>query len=135
MNLKELCQQLESEIEQSYEEGVTPEKAEKLAGKFLKAQMQVSAELTKADLSSRMRKSGVKAVRAAVYLDIVSKAESKKPTETHIASTIDTNDLVGTEQQAYDEAEVQKSELERYYDIFVQAHVHFRTIAKGTFGG
>lgn len=134
MNLKELCQELESEIEQSYTEGVTMEQAEKLAGKFLRAQMQVSSELTKADLSSRMRKSGVKAVRAAIYLDIVSKGE-KKPTETHIASTIDTNDLVGTEQQAYDEAEVLKSELERHYDIFVQAHVHFRTIAKGSFGG
>jgi len=122
MNLKELCQQLESEIQQSYEEGVTLEQAEKLAGKFLKAQMQVSAELTKADLDSRMRKSGVKAVRAAIYLDIVSKGD-KKPTEATVSS----------EQDSYDRAEVTKAELERYYDIFVNAHIFYRGVAKGNF--
>lgn len=134
MNFKELCVRLEEEIVESYTVGVTAEKAEKLAGQFLHAQMKVSEELRKADLDSRARKTGVKAIRAAIYLDIVQKSE-KKPTESQIAATIDTDTIVSGEQSAFDEAEVTRDELERYYNIFIQAHVHFRTIAKGTFGG
>ena len=134
MNFKELCKKLEEEITESYTRGVTAEEAEKLAGQFLHAQFKVSKKLKKADLDSRTRKTGVKAIRAAVYLDIIQKSE-KKPTEAQIASTIDTDAIVGSEQAAFDEAEVERDDLERYYNIFIQAHVHFRTIAKGTFGG
>lgn len=133
-NFKTLCQALESEIEKSYIEGVTLGEAEKLAGQFLHAQMAVSRELQKADLDTRMRKSGLKAIRAAVYLDIVQKSE-KKPTEAAIAAMVDTDELVQGEQKSFDTAEVDHDELERYYNIFIQAHVHFRTIAKGNFNG
>ncbi len=131
---KELCEQLESKIKASYEEGVTMADAEKLASEFLYAQLAVSGELRKADLNSRTRKSGVKAIRGAIYLDIVQKSE-KKPTETQIAAMIDTDAIVKDEQEGYDLAEVDKDELQRYYDIFTQAHVHYRNVAKGSFGG
>ncbi len=133
MSFKNLCKQLETKIQESYEQGVTLETAERLASEFLYAQIQVSTELKTRDLDSRMRKSGVKSVRAAIYLDIVSKSE-KRPTEAHIAATIDSDDLVLGEQKAFDIAEVDKAELERYYDIFSNAHIFYRNVSKGKFG-
>ena len=132
MKFKELCDSLEAKIQDSYNEGVTLESAEKLAGEFLFAQMSVSAELKKADLSARMRKSGVKAVRAAVYIEAATK-DPKKPTEAMLSSIVDTTDLVQSEQEELDKAEVERDELERFYSIFREAHVHFRGIAKGRF--
>lgn len=128
----EFCKELEAEIERTYTEGATLEEAERLAAKFLSAQLAVSGELKKADLDSRMRKSGVKAIRAALYLEIVSKSD-KKPTEAQISALIDSDQLVTDEQLEYDRAEVDKAELERYYDIFVNSHIYFRGIAKGKF--
>ncbi len=134
MLFNSLCQALEQKIQESYQEGVTMETAEKLAAEFLHAQMVVSTELSKADLDSRMRKTGVKAIRAAIYLDTIQKNE-KKPTEAGIAALIDTNELVAGEQKDFDEAEVKRDELERYYNIFQQAHVYYRNVAKGNFNG
>lgn len=133
-NFEKLCQELESEIEQVYTNGITMEDAEKLAAKFLSAQLKVSAELKKVDLDSRMRRSGVKAVRGAAYLNIL-KTNEKKPTESAIDSMINTDSTVSAEQDAYDKAEVLKSELERYYDIFNNGHIYARGIAKGNFSG
>ena len=130
MTFKERCAELETIIQNSYTEGVTLDEAEKLAGNFLHAQLQVSAQLTTVDLDARTRKSGLKAVRAAVYLNILQTSD-KKPTEAQMAATIDTDGLVSSEQTAYDSAEVSKAELERYLDIFNQAHVYFRQISRG----
>ncbi len=132
MKFQELCKQLETKIQNSYEQGVTLEDAERLAGEFLYAQLQVSTELKKADLDSRLRKSGVKAVRSAIYLDIVQKAD-KKPTETQIESMINADKIVQDEQEAFDRAEVDRNELERYYQIFQNAHIHYRGVSKGRF--
>jgi len=132
MSFKELCKQLEAKIQQSYEQGTTMEEAEKLAGEFLSAQMAVSEELKAKDLDSRMRKSGLKAVRASAYLEIVQKAD-KKPTETQIDSMINTDSLVSQEQDGYDKAEVEKEALERYYNIFREAHIFYRGVSKGRF--
>jgi len=132
--MKKLLQDLEQKIVASYEEGVTAEVAEKLAGEFLYGQLKVSQALKDADLDSRMKKSGVKAVRSAIYLAEATK-DAKKPSDVMLAALVDSNDLVLGEQKSLDEAEVNRDELERYYNIFIQAHVHFRTIAKGTFGG
>ena len=134
MSFSKLCQQLEAKITTTYEEGVTMEDAEKLAAEFLGAMMKVSVELRNADLDSRMRKAGVKAVRAAAYLDIVQKNE-KKPTETQIASMIDTDGTVSEQQDGLDNAEVTRDDLKRYYDIFNNAHVFYRGVAKGNFNG
>jgi hypothetical protein len=134
VSLKNLCENLETKIKNSYEAGVTMEEAERLASEFLHAQLQVSGELRKADLDSRMKKSGVKAIRAAVYLNAI-KSTDRKPTEAALSSMIDSDDIVTTEQQALDEAEVERDELKRIYDVFGNAHIHFRGIAKGSFGG
>jgi ERCC4-type nuclease len=131
---KDLCAELEEQIVASYEDGVSMEQAEKLAAKFLHAQMIVSGELKKADLDSRMRKNGVKSIRAAIYLDIVQKAD-KKPTEAQIGAMIDTDSLVAGEQRSFDEAEANRDEMERYYGIFQNGHIYFRGIAKGNFNG
>lgn len=129
---KELCKELEGKIQKSYEEGTTLEEAERLAAEFLYAQLAVSSELKAADLDSRMRKSGVKSVRAAVYLDIVNKAD-KKPTEAQIEHTINVTELVNSEQNGLDAAEVERDELTRYYNVFREGHIYYRGISKGKF--
>lgn len=131
-NFEKLCEQLEAKIVDSYEHGVTLEAAEKLAGEFLYAQLAVSTELKKCALSARMRKSGVKAIRAAIYTDTCNKSE-KKPTETALDHLLNSNDLVVGEQGRLDAAEVEVEELERYFNIFQNAHIHFRGISKGRF--
>jgi len=133
MDFKSFCEQLEHKIKNAYTEDITMNQAEKLSGEFLYAQMQVSSQLRKADLDSRMRKSGIKAIRAVLYMEACEKHE-KKPTEAYLNSLIDSNEMVIGEQKSFDEAEVEKSDLERYYDIFGQAHVYFRQIAKGNMG-
>jgi len=132
--MKKLLESLEQKIVSSYEEGVTVDQAEKLAGEFLYGQVKVSQALKDADLDSRMKKSGVKAIRAAIYMAEATKSE-KKPTEAMLAALIDSNDLVMSEQNSLDQSEVSRDELERYYNIFNNAHIHFRGIAKGSFGG
>lgn len=123
---------LEKDIVKAYESGVTLEEAERLAGKFLHAQIQLSGRLKAADLDARMRKSGLKAVKAVVYLE-ESKKGDKKPTEATLTAMIDSNPVVSMEQDAYDQTEVDKDELQRLYDVFHEAHVYFRGIAKGRF--
>jgi hypothetical protein len=132
MNFQDFCKDLEEKIQNSYTKGVGLEEAERLAGEFLTAQIRISQELEAQDLDARMRKSGLKAVRGAAYLDIVSK-DAKKPTESHISALIDTDKLVGQEQDGLDKAEVSRDSLERYYHIFQNAHLHFRAIARGRF--
>ena len=129
---QKLCLELEEEIKSAYESSVTMEEAEKLAGKFLYAMIQVSKELQEEDLSSRMRKAGLKAVKAAVYLDSCSKSE-KKPTEAQLEAFINTNELVAGEQKRFDESESRRDSLQNYFNIFKEAHVHFRGISKGRF--
>lgn len=131
-DFEKLCKSLEDKIQKSYEQGTTLEEAEKLASEFLYAQLQISTELKKSDLTSRMRKSGVKAVRAAVYAEMCSKAD-KKPTESALDHAINANELVNSEQDALDIAEVERDNLERYYNVFGNAHIHFRAVAKGRF--
>lgn len=133
MTFEQLVKELETAIEDSYTNGVTLDEAERLAGRFLHAQMQVSAELKNADLDSRMKKSGVKALRAAVYLEANATKAERKLTEAAIAAMVDAHDIVQAESNSLDIAEATRSDLERYYDIFSNAHVHFRTIAKGRF--
>lgn len=132
MTLEQLCSELESEILKAYEESITLDDAERLAARFLYGQIQVSNSLKEADLDARMRKSGVKAVRAAVYLKAVTGSE-KKPTEAMLESTINTDGTVSTEQDGLDTAEANVAHLTRYYNIFREAHIHFRGLAKGKF--
>jgi hypothetical protein len=132
MTFKEMVSELETLIIASYQEGTTVTEAEALATRFLEAQLKVSAELRKADLDSRMRKSGVKAIKAAVYLDEAKKGD-KKPSDVMLGALVDANDIVAGEQKRFDEAEADRDELERIYNVFREAHIHFRSIAKGRF--
>jgi len=125
MNYREL----EEDIKKAYESDISITEATSLAAKFLHAQMVVSMELSKTDLDARMKKSGVKAIRAAIYMAEVQKAD-KKPSDTMLANIVDMSDIVKSEQEAHDKAEVDKAELERLYDIFLNAHIFFRGLAK-----
>lgn len=132
MSYDAMFKELETKIQQSYEEGITIPEAERLAGEFLHCQMMVSAEIKKADLSARMRKSGVKAIKAGVYMEAASKGD-KRPTEAALAATVDMDETARDHQDDLDLAEVERDELERQYDILVNGHIFFRGIAKGNF--
>lgn len=132
MTFKEFCAAMEDKIISSYESGVSLEEAERLAAEFLHAQIKVSRELKEADLSTRMRKSGLKAVRAAVYLEGATGSE-KKPSDVLLNAQVDTNELVSGEQDAYDKAEVALAELERLHSVFREAHIFYRGVSKGRF--
>jgi hypothetical protein len=132
INFHKLCKELEEQIIKIYDEGISLEEAERLAARFLYAQLQVSTELKTADLNARMRKSGTKAVRASAYTEACRGAD-KKPTEAALSAMLDTNELVSKQQDELDKAEVTRDELERYYDIFLNAHIYLRGVAKGRF--
>ncbi len=131
---KEQLKDLEDIIVSSYESGVTLVDAEKLAARFLAAQIQVSQVLTTVDLDARMAKTGVKAVKAAVYLSEVQKSE-KKPSDVLLGAIVDSSELVTSEQNRMDDSEAKRDELERYYNIFREAHIYYRGISKGRFDG
>ncbi len=131
-NLKSYFEELTKDVQDSYSEGVTLETAERLAAKFLGAQITTGEELRKADLDARMRKSGVKALKAAVYLDNATKSE-KKPTEATLSALVDSDSMVNDEQTRFDTAEVERNALENYLSIFREAHVYYRGVAKGRF--
>lgn len=124
--------ELAGKIKSVYENAVTMDEAEKLAAEFLHAQMIVAEELRVADLDARMQKSGYKAVSAAVYMENATKTE-KKPSDTLLQNTVDLNELVQKAREAYDKAEVEKDALQNYFNIFREAHIYFRGIAKGRF--
>ncbi len=132
-NIREFCKALEGVVEAAYLESVTLEEAERLSARFLHAQMIVSSALRAASLDAKMRKSGVKGVRAAIYLAEVQKNE-KKPSDTLLTAIVDTNDVVAGEEENLFKAETDADELSRYYDIFGNCHVYFRQVSKGVQG-
>lgn len=120
---------LENKIQETYESGVTVDQAEKLAAEFLHASLIINSHLATLSLDARMKKSGLKAIRAAVYLEEVSKSE-KKPTEAMLSAILDTNELVSGEQTALDTSEVEVEELKRLYDTYNNCHIYYRNIGK-----
>jgi hypothetical protein len=133
MTFKELCKELEDQILEAYESGVTMETAERLAARFLYAQLKVSEELKIRSLDAKMRKSGLKAIKAAIRLEIVNKSD-KKPTVADLDAMIDSDEIVTGEQNALDLAEVDTEELERIFGVFSNGHVFMRTVSKGSYG-
>lgn len=132
MEKSKIYKEIEQAITSAHQEGITLDQAERLAAKTLSAQIQVSEELTSIDLQARMAKSSVKAIKAAVYINIVGSVE-KKPTEAAISAIIDSDELVTSSQNTLDKFEVDRDSLHRYYDIFREAHIYFRGVAKGKF--
>lgn len=123
---------LEQKIVDTYTEGVSLEEAERLAAEFLYAQMVLSSKLRNADLDARMKKQGVKSIRAALYTKI--KQGESKVTEAGVSALLDVDRLVIDEQTSLDTAEVDRDEVQRMYDICVTAHVYFRQISRGSLG-
>lgn len=130
--LTELCAELTQDIKNTYTSSVTMEEAEKLAAKFLFGQIQVAEALQQIDLNARMRKTGLKAVKAAVYMEEATKTD-KKPSDVMLNALVDRNELVLGEQDKFDEIEVEKNTLENYFSIFKDAHIYYRSVSKGRF--
>lgn len=124
-------QELVDEIKKAYEPGLTMPEAERLAGKFLFAMTIVSNDLKVSSLDARMRKSGQKALKAATYLAGIQGVE-KKPSDVLLQAQVDSDKVVQAEQDKLDSAECDVEELERYYNIFKEAHLFFRQISKGS---
>ena len=125
---------LKEQLQRSFESGVSMEDAERWAARCLSAQLDISQELMSADLGARMRKNEYKTMRAKVYLDAVQSAD-KKPTEAALEAIIATSAEVAATQNAFEEEENASEALERLYDILRDAHIYYRGIAKGAFGG
>jgi hypothetical protein len=119
-------------IVEAYEGGVTMPEAEKHAARCLAIQMLISDALKVVDLDARMRKNGVKTIRATTYMDELNKYD-KKPAEGFMDNVLAMNALCNKEQDAYDRAEVSKAALERDFGILHEGHIYFRGIAKGRF--
>jgi hypothetical protein len=132
--LQKLCDELTLDIQKAYEEQVSMSEAERLAAKFLGAQLTVANALQVADLDARMRKSGLKAIKSQVRVDETKKHE-KKPTEGALEDAVNLSSEVRDEQDDFDKAETNVNLLKNYYDTFMAGHVFFRGIAKGNFNG
>lgn len=122
-------QELENKIKDAYESSITITEAEKLAGEFLVAQMKVNAKIRVLALDARMRKQGVKAIRASVYLE-KARAVEKKPSDSWLDSEVQRDPLVLTEQKSFDEAETEAEMYQNYLRIFDSCHVYFRQLSK-----
>ena len=123
---------LKSEVELAYDEGVSMERAERLAAKCLGAQLRIAERLATADLDARMKKNGLKTVKANAYMRAATSAE-KKPTESMIDAMITQDKDVANSAEWYDRADAEKESLTIYLGIFRDAHIYFRGIAKGRY--
>jgi hypothetical protein len=128
-NFEAEMQELTDAIKASYETSVTVSEAEVLAARFLYAQISLAQELEKVDLDCRMKKTGLKAIKAAVYLEEAAKGE-KKPSDAFLQAKVDLNEIVTNETKSFDEAEVYREKLENYMNIVKEAHIFYRGIAK-----
>lgn len=133
-SISQLCDDLTNDLKNAYEQSTTMQDAEKLAAKFLHAQMIIARELTLVDLSARMKKAGSKSIRGAVYMEHATKGD-KKPSDVFIQAEVDQDQRVKLNQGEQDSAEVEAEALQNYLNIFREAHVYYRGIAKGTYSG
>jgi hypothetical protein len=126
-------EELKKAIQQAYEEGVSLEDAERHAARCLDAQIGLNEVIQTSALDARLKKNGYKTLRASNYLAIVQ-ASDKKPTEAAIDATLSTTPEVTAAEDAYQTAEIETEALKRYFDIFRDAHIYFRGVAKGSGG-
>ena len=123
--------QLVDQIGKAANETVTIEDAERIAGFSLFVMNSLSEQLKTLDIERRMRKSGLKAIKSATRIT-ETKKHDKKPTEGALDDAVNTNELVISEEQAFDDAEVETEETKRQYDIAAESHLYFRSLMKGT---
>jgi hypothetical protein len=132
--IQETLVEIRQKIEQAYETGVTMPEAEKLAAMSLSHSLALADELKKANLDARMKKHGVKAVRAAVYMEELKKHD-KKPAEAYLENAVNLSELVEKAELSYAEAEVEANHLEAYVGVLKESHIYYRGIAKGNYEG
>lgn len=127
-------EELEHDIKNAYEKVITPDEAERLAAKFLLAQLDAGRELSNLDLNARMKKTSLKACKGEAHLQYSKvNGEAKKPPEAALASMVDCNSVVLEEQDRFDRAEIQKNLIQNYLEVFRESHIYFRALAKGRF--
>lgn len=126
-------QELIQSLETTYQGGITLGEAEKLAAKALFVMDQLSRELVTKEGDRRLRKAGVKAIRAAIRIAEVKKYD-KKPTESQLEDVLNTSEIVLAEESAFDSAEVDSEAYERMYSIAKEIHVYYRGVARGSQG-
>jgi hypothetical protein len=127
--MKDLIEQLQKRVSEVYENGTTVSQSEEITHELADAEFKLVTMITPLDLDARMRRHGVKQIRAAVYLDIIKNSE-KKPTEAQIAAMVDSDSLVSDAQKGYDGAEAALAEAERLLDAVHNSQVVFRTLMK-----
>ncbi len=125
-------QQLIKEIESVSDQGVTLDHAERVAGLALSTMNELSEQLAVTDKARRMRKAGLKAVRAITRQEEIRKHD-KKPTESQLDDVLTLSAVVQKEEDGFDEAEVETEKLEREFSIAKESHLYFRSISKGRF--
>lgn len=131
---KKYLEELEEDIKKAATENVEKDEAERLAAKFLLAQIEVSKSLRRADLTARLNKAAVKEKKASVYLAEVAKAD-KKPSDVLLEQIVNTDKGVWLEQSKFDASEVERDSLQDYFDVFKDSHIYFRSVGKGRFDG
>lgn len=127
-----VCAELRQAIESAYEQGVTVPEAEKLAARTLTVRLELADEIKVTSLDAKMKRHGVKATRANAYMDEMAKHD-KKPAEAFLENAVNLSEAVANEEMAHAEAEAEFQKLIAYLDVFKDAHLYFRNIAKGTF--
>ncbi len=124
----------EENIKEAYEHGVAPPHAIKMAARFLHAQIKAGEVFKDADLDARMKKAGLKAIKASVYLGEAGKSE-KKPSDVMLSALVDQHEKVRAAQKDLDTAEVYRDEIQNYLNVFREGHIYFRKIGGDTFNG
>lgn len=122
------------QIKKASEDNITITEAERTAALALDTMDEISDELTIVDKNRRMRKSGLKALKAAIRLEAVQKNE-KKPTEGALEDLVAVSIDYRSAEEEYDDAEVLQAELDRHFDISKESHIYFRGVAKAASNG
>lgn len=136
-SILKLCEELSKDIKAAYESNVTPLEAERFAAKFLHAQLTLSGELHIVDLDCRMKKSGLKATKASVYMSAATgegQKDFKKPSDPFLQNVVDLSELTEAAQKLHDHAENDRDALVNYLSVFKEAHIYFRALMKGING-
>src|ERR1035437_7680428 len=110
-HFESICKELSQTIERVYNEGCTILEAERLAARTLSVRMVLADDIKTKDLDARMKKHGVKAIRAKAYMDELVKYD-KKPAETFLENAVNTCALVEAAETLYAVADTEKERLE-----------------------
>lgn len=124
--------QLIKEVEAVADQGITLDHAERVAGLALSTMNQLSEQLLITERNRRMRKAGLKAIKAATRQEEIKKHD-RKPTESQLDDVLALNALVQQEEDGFDDAEVETELLERQFGIAKECHLYFRSVSRGRF--